>query len=577
MNARLAALTGAIGGRARWMLPTVAASLSLVPVVWALYSQTFAVLGRDQGIFQYVAWALQNGDRAYRDIHEINGPFPHAWYVLMQLLGGEDEHVFRTIDTVLLVTVYLAAGSTIPRWVGLSRERGQGGGRDTLAWALASLAVLGAQYARYDWWHTAQRESLYALLVFGSIAAQAVGHTTENRRRALVAFAAAGLLTSLPWYGKPPCAIFAGLQAIVLWLDRERLSIRVRTAAAASVLGMLVTGAGMLAFVAAYGDIARGVTLLAKVPRLHHTIWNETLIGVYRAYNNAPRLDWALAMMVTFAVAYRLFALPRLALLATILPIGGVVVFAGQGKAFPYHLHMLTLGTGVLQLTVLAGAAKALQGDIARARLKSTLAIASVLAAIGLGSLAAQDAWLSPGVRGHWAAIGRTHEDRATRAYVDHFPWGDFHANDLRDAAAYLSFHTLPGERVQTYGFDPYLLFLARRKSASPVIYNFELNVDAALRGGPGARPSADLKRWLMDYREEAETLVLESVEASPPAAFALIDRAPFTYPADSERDFADHCPRLSQWMTEHYERSAVFGPVRIWLRKDLKERNAAR
>jgi hypothetical protein len=581
LSPRLELVTRAIATRSRWLLPSVAASLAVVPVMWALYSQTFAVLGRDQGIFQYVAWALRHGDRAYRDIHEINGPFPHAWYILMQLLGGEDEHVFRTIDTLLLAFVYVAGAGAIPRWVGLAPKSGPAGLRAAIAWAIAGIAILGAQYVRYDWWHTAQRESLYALFVFSSIALQAVGQTTKRPRAALALFAAAGLLTALPWFGKPPCAIFATLQAVVLWLDRKTLAVRLRAALAAALGGMVATSAAMLAFVATYGDIARAITLLAKVPRLHHTIWNETLLGVYRSYNNAPRLDWAMAMLVTFLVAVRLFSLPRRALLAAILPVGGFVVFAGQGKAFPYHLHMLTLGTSILQLTVLAGAAKVLEelpdgNETPNLPLWAPgLAAVAVVAAVSLGSLAAEDAWLSPGVRGHWAQIGGTREQRGTRRYVDHFPWGDFYANDLRDAAAYLAFHTLPEERVQTYGFDPYVLFLARRKSASPIIYNFELNVDAALRGGPGARPSPELKRWLMDYREEAESLVLTTLDAAPPAAFVLMDRAPFSYPQDAERDLADHCPRLHQWMTERYERTAVFGPVRIWLRRDVEHRAA--
>jgi hypothetical protein len=568
----------ALAPHAPWLLPSLVAVIAIVPVVWALYSQSFAVLGRDQGIFQYVAWALRNGDHAYRDIHEINGPLPHAWYILMQLLGGEDEHVFRTIDTLLLVTVYVLAASTLPRWVGLGGES-----RVTrVAWALGGLAVFGAQYSRYDWWHTAQRESLYALMVMGSLALQSVVHTTRTRRTALSALACAGLLTSLPWFGKPPCVVFALLQAVVLWIDRRSLAVSFRTALVAAGAGMLVTATAMIGFAAAYGDIARGIVLLSKVPRLHNTIWHETFFGVYRAYNNAPRLDWAIVMVLGFLAAVFLFKLPRRALLTLVLPIGGFVVFAGQGKAFPYHLHMLTLGTATCELVIVASAAKSLEAVASQTEKRPRLwlefvATVSLLAAVGLGSISAQDAWLSPGVRGKWASIGGSAEKRATRAYLDHFPWGDFSPIELRDAAAYLSFHTLSDERVQTYGFDPYLLFLARRKSASPVIYNFELNVDAALRGGPGARPDAELKRWLMDYRDETELLVLHTLEASPPAAFALIDRAPFSYPEDAERDLEEHSPRLFQWMTAHYERSAVFGAVRIWLRRDVKERNASR
>src|SRR5262245_4310155 len=125
-----------------WAAPLLTA-VGIVSVALALWVLTFATFGRDQGIFQYVAWALRHGERVYRDIHEINGPLPHAWHAAMQLVGGEDEHTFRTIDTLMLVSGWAIGTATIPKWVGLELRRGA-----TLAWALAGVAVLGAQYVR---------------------------------------------------------------------------------------------------------------------------------------------------------------------------------------------------------------------------------------------------------------------------------------------------------------------------------------------------------------------------------------------------------------------------------------------
>jgi hypothetical protein len=566
---------------AAWLLPTTIAVLGIVPTVLALRAQTFAIFGRDQGIFQYVAWAIRNGDRVYRDLHEINGPLPHAWHVVMQSLGGEDEHVFRSIDTILLVTVYVFAATTLPRWIALELgRRFETNGRGPLvAWAVAGLTVLGAQYVRYDWWHTSQREAFYSVLVLASLSLQAIGQSTKSRRIALPLFFFAGITTSLTWFGKPPCVIFSILQACVLVLDRKSVMLPIRRAALAALTGALLVFGGMLAFVLVFEDLRLGIELLAKVPRLHHTIWNETLLGSYRAYNNAPKLDWALATFAAFIAVYFLLDLPRRALLAGVLPAGGFLVFAGQGKAFPYHLHMLTLGTGVMQLVILGAIARWLARAPAidvRPRKIAVVALAVMVGAIALGTKAGEDAWKSPSLRHRWAAIGATPSLRASRGYVERFPWGDYFANDLRDGAAYLAFHTRPDERVQTYGFDPYLLFLARRKSASPIVYSFELNVDAALEGGPGARPSTELKTWLRTYRDDAERLVLHSVEAAPPAAFALLDQAPFSHPANAETDFAKHCPDLFAWMMHHYVFAAAFGTVRIWLRKDVYARGAA-
>lgn len=552
--------------RLRWLYPALVALLALGPALYALYAQTFSPLARDHGIFQYVAWALRHGERSYRDIHEINGPLPHAYYMALQLLGGEDEHTFRVLDTLLLALAWTLGARTLPRWIGLTTTP-----RESWAWAAAGLAVIGAQYTRYDWWHSAQREALYAALVFGSLALQSVAHTTRSEKVALRAFAAAGVLSALPWFGKPPCAIFTAMQIAVAALDRASLPISLRRAAAATGAGIAVVTFAMLGFVLAFGDLARGVALLAKVPRLHHTIWNETIAGSYRAFRNAPTLNWAAISFVAYAVAHRFLGLPRRALLAAVLPVGGFIVFAGQGKAFPYHLHMVTLGSAVAQLVVVGAVARRLEDETMARR--QQIAIAGAILAFAVGTKSFVEAFDSPAVERSWAEIGSTPEQRKTREYYDAFPWGDYFPNDMRDAAAYLAFKTAPDERVQLYGFDPYLLFLAKRRSASPVVYGFELNVDAALKGGPGARPSPETRQWLADYRNEAEALVLATVEASPPAAFALFDRAPFTFPPDSEADLEAHCPRLFAWMRKHYARGPTFGTVRLWLRHDVMAR----
>ncbi len=572
-----------IAQRAAWLLPLLVVVIGGLPTFWGIRAQTFATLGRDQGIFQYVAWAIRNGDRTYRDIHEINGPLPHAWHMVMQALGGEDEHMFRSIDTALLLVVYVFAAAMLPRWVDLDLGAAKTRTRTKhlVLWILAGLTLMGSQYIRYDWWHTSQREAFYSLLLLASLSFQTIVHTTKSAGRARLALLFAALTTTLTWFGKPPCAVFSVLQALVFLFDRKNIVISLRSAFAIVLVAAISVTTSMLLFVFVYEDFSRGIELLAKVPKLHHTIWNETLLGSYRAFNNGPKLDWAFATFVGFLAAYRLLRLPRRALLACILPVGGILVFAGQGKAFPYHLHMVTLGTAMEQVIVFAALARWMQiAPIPRTnvqsikdRVREWLPLLAAGGAIFFGLKCTQDSLLSPAVRHGWASAGSTAEKRTTHAYFDEFPWGDYFPNDLRTTAAYLQFHTRPDERIQLYGFDPYLLFLARRKSASPVIYSFELNVDAALKGGPGAKPTPELKDWLSDYARDAESLVLSVAEQAPPAAFVLFDRAPWTFPDDSERDFQEHCPKLHHFMQERYVPAAIFGTVRVWLRRDVAAR----
>lgn len=549
-----------------WVAPLFAALISIAATLSALHSLTFAAFARDQGIFQYVAWAIRSGQRAYHDFHEINGPLPHAWNVLLLAVGGEDEHVFRSIDTAFVVMVYAAAALTIPRWVGLVLPRPA-----LAAWALAGVAVLGAQFARYDWWHANQREGFYAALVLGSLALQAAAHRTRNARHALWLFGLSAATTSLTWFGKPPCAIFSLLQVGVLVLDRANVCVTLRRVAGASAVGAFASGAVMLAFAASAGDVIEGLRFLAKVPLLHHTIWNRSIVDSYRAWDNGPRLDWAFVTSAGFIAAYVLLRLPRVSLLALILPVGGFVVFAGQGKGFPYHLQMVTLGTSVMHLVILAGLAKRGQERV------DAVAVVATLAAITLGFKCREDSRLSPAGRSDWAVIGATKELRSGRAYYDRFEWGDYFTADLHEASKYVAAHTRPDERIQTYGLDPFFLFLAKRHTATPVIYNFELNIDPALEGGSGAKLSREQRAELMALRNATERAMLESVQASPPAAFVFFDKAPFGHPANGEADFAEHCPDVYRWLDERYAPTTRIGTVRIRLRNDVAAREGGK
>ena len=101
----------------------------------------------------------------------------------------------------------------------------------------------------------------------------------------------------------------------------------------------------------------------------------------------------------------------------------------------------------------------------------------------------------SPHVTALWLIDrGTTAEQRERREYVDAFKDSDFFPWELRQTAAYLKAHTRPDERVQLYAMDPYVLFLAERRSATPYIYLYDLNADAALAGSwtkEGIHPTA--------------------------------------------------------------------------------------
>jgi hypothetical protein len=140
----------------------------------------------------------------------------------------------------------------------------------------------------------------------------------------------------------------------------------------------------------------------------------------------------------------------------------------------------------------------------------------------------------------------------------------------MRQAAAYLREHTKPDDRVQIYGMDPYLLFLAQRLSATPYIYAYDLDVDAALAGGTGAVPDDEQSERIRAIRDAHEADLVTRLEARPPAAFVFLDQSPLLSEADAWDDFEGHCARAAPWVKAHYRESARFGHDHVWLRIDL-------
>ena len=103
-------------------------------------------------------------------------------------------------------------------------------------------------------------------------------------------------------------------------------------------------------------------------------------------------------------------------------------------------------------------------------------------------------------------------------------------------------------------------MFLAQRLSATPYIYDFELDVDAALEGGPGPEDRA----WMIAAAKRNAHDLFERVRLAPPGAFITMDLVPYTFPPDADADFASHCPEAAAWMRQHYQLAERFGTVRV-------------
>jgi hypothetical protein len=550
--------------------PALLVALPGLIAVWTATARaSWNTLGRDQGIFQYLAWAIMDGDVAYRDARDVNGPVVTMVHALFQGLGGADEHRFRVLDLGMCGLTFALAGACLPsmacgsagleRRVPLARR---------MAWALAAWVALEAQYVVYGFWDTAQRESFLDWFVLVSVAVQATVPSwspSANKSAARLLFLS-GAASFVPWLGKPTFAFFTAAQLGAIFLEREPWRARVRKAAIFAI-GGLVGVAGPLAFLLLRGDLAAWARItFVDVPAMYRFIWPLPARDILQFPGYSTTALLAVATSVGLLLLIVSGRLPRRALPIALMPVLGLVSVVVQAKGFPYHFHPVTLGFSFGWLVALATQYETLSPAPARPWLRVAVLGGAVL--VGGHALLLALGTSDPPAPLASARDKASLESPERLAAFDRI---DFFPRALRDAAEYLAATTEPDDRIQTYGMDAYLLFLARRKSATPYVYAYDLNVDAALVGSSdpeGVHPSSAEAAKIRAMQSDHARDLLARVESAPPAAFVFIDRSPLMSLPDAVEDFSLHCPEAARWVTEHYRAAAEFDGIRVWLPK---------
>jgi hypothetical protein len=540
-------------------------AIALPALFWAVDGTrraSFATLGRDQGIFQYVAWAIRHGAVDYRDIRDVNGPLTHWVHLVFLALGGGDEHRFRVLDLAVTGASFAFVGACLPGLRG--GRRAQPTAR--VAWAIAAWVALSGQYLLYSWWDSAQRESFFDWFMLPSIALQLVAQRPRERRAHLL-FLAVGALSVTPWFGKPTYAFFTLAQAAAIAGDRALPSPR-RTLGAFAA-GMALGAAVQLALLASIGDVLAYVHMqFVDVPAMYRFIWPRTLPEILSTPFFATYASLAVAGAVTLGALVAVGEMPSSVTAVALAPVCALAGVAVQAKGFPYHFHPVTAGVFLQWLVFAAWLDE--RTRVARRRL-ALVRLIPLGVASALGIHVASVLEDSPALRDTWLLWGgRSAEARASDTYFQHFVRVDFFPGEMRAAAAYLRDRTAPSDTVQAYGMDPYILFLAERMSATPYIYAYDLNVDAALGGGTAARPDEAQATRIRAMRDAHEADMRERWVARPPAAFVFVDSSPLLSDANAWDDFEDHCEGAASWVRDHYREASRFGHEHVWLRNDL-------
>jgi hypothetical protein len=501
----------------------------------------------------------------------------HLVHLVFLALGGADEHRFRVLDLTITGVVFALVGASLP---GLSRARGElrPSWAERVAWGFAGWVILSAQYMHYIFWDQAQRESFFDWFMLTSIALQLYAHSIDAPQKSRILLVVSGALSLIPWLGKPTYALFTLAQLLTLVLDRDlRLSLYARFSAFAmgGAIGLLT----QLAYLVAYADIGAFLRIyLIDVPALYRFIWPRTPLDILSLSGYANTA--ALAIVTSVAVCGLIVdgQVPVRVLAVALVPLAGLASVVVQAKGFPYHFHPVSAGLYLEWLVIVVwlwerhGRKRASRGEA-----QGIIRLVPFAAAGALALAVATAVQTSAHLTNHWIlAKGIFAEQRASRDYLVYFQTTDFFPWEMRETAHYLREHTIPTDRVQEYGMDPYLLFLAQRMSATPYIYAYDLNVDAALYGSDlpeGLHPDDRESQRIRAIRNAHEEDFLARLKVDPPSAFIFMDKAPLmTEDEDAWLDFAEHNAASAAWVTERYKQTAIFGNDRVWLRRDRAE-----
>ncbi len=575
--------------------------VALPPLYWvvdATRRSALVSLGRDQGIFQYVAWAILKGERDYRDIRDVNGPLTHLIHMVFLKLGGADESTFHVLDLTVSGLAFAFVGACLPGLGRIAKPNEAGRGTPArfvrqwtsrLGWAFAAWVVLSGQYLLYIFWDLAQRESFCDWFLLASLGLQLVA---QDRMRCATAdevgdgtklsapspgtgaLGWAGAFSLLIWFGKPTYALFTIAQIVTLLVDDVPLSRKRRLAW--FFFGGSLGVASQVLFLFVFGDPLAFVRIyFVDVPTVYKFIWPRTpyeILGL-DGYSNL-----AATAGVTSAVMLGLVStgiMPRRALAIAIAPLCGLGSVLAQRKGFPYHFHPVSATLSLQWLAVVVWYADRVQ-RVPRGRAERLLPIA---AAAALSLRVATMMPMSPYVQNLWLLTTKAKDpiERVSHDYLVYFKTSDYFPWELREAASYLRLTTKPEDRVQTYGMDPYVLFLAQRRSATPYIYAYDLNADAALAGGNlpapvGLHPNPREAEKIVGIRDAHERDFFEKLKARPPAAFVFHDKAPLITWQEAVRDFKEHCPESAAWVFARYSQTANFNGLRVFLKNELAD-----
>jgi len=528
-------------GRA-WAFTAGAVMLTAFGV--AALGSLFYPLGRDQGIFAWVADRILAGGVPFRDAWDQKGPATHYTYALVQLIFGRAAWGVRALDLLaVLATQWAIFGLVRPRAGSFA--------------ALVSALFFGALHYRLNDWNTAQPDAWGGMLAIAAIAVLA-RPTRKPDGSGLGAQLAAGSLIGLATLYKVTLGVML-LPPLVYAIAGALPNLRRATARAVAVgVGFALVIALGLASLAAQGALGDFIAIQWTFNRLVHGGYAHPIAAHLAALHAmALRCGLYLPLLAASAATPLVWRRERalaLALWAAIF--AGLFALVAQSQYFLYHTAPI-FGP----LSVLAG----IGATRAPAQLLTAWRGGKWWRALSGPALALLVAWsIQPpyNIAGYRTYVFGS---LPVADYYERFSRFDFSAPVCREVAGYLRETTRPDDAVLVWAFEPLIAHLANRRTVSRFGFHYPLT---ACRW-PWLTASASLNALCRAYRAE----MLDAFRTDPPAVVAIAFEDANILMPRSSRDELERFPELHALILDQYTLDTIIGNFELWRPIDRRRR----
>jgi len=481
-------------------------------------------LGRDQGIFAWVAQQILNGGTPYKDAWDIKGPLTYYCYACA-LFWSNSEWSIRAFDWLLTLTCAWLIWKLILKITPLNQ----------FGACCGSIYFLCTYYGG-GYWNTAQPDAwagfLIAMAVYLLIGAEPAG----DRRK----IAASGFLFAAATLLKPTFLIFLALPVLHWGAATSDYRKQIGTKPyVACLLAFWMTVCAMLLFLHIKGALVDFVEVNRFLALTHAGTESRHIFLEFMALPNrlgrlgllvpvllAPAAFWHLYRRDSIQPAVIIFAWLSLA----------IVMVIAQGKYWLYHwvpcVIALAVSTGI--------ALEFLSLKSSVGRRWQLLAPAAFLAVVIPSSVRA----IYHGEMWPVYAVGL--QSRSQYEARFHTPEGTWRFPIFRDIATYIEAHSRPNDSVLIWGWDVLVNALAHRPTPSRFGYSYPLTIDGPLRN---------------HYRE----VFLRELRGKLPKYIVVDARNLWELPAKSGVSLLRDFPELNSLILGSYRRVTTIGDFQVW------------